>query len=91
MKKIIQPRIVQVIQQEVAEYYCDRCGKRCGTKENRKETWYGNGQSHYCKKTCSPRDHPSWDRYHIVNCEWCLRDHRDDPRIAEVVLEALGG
>ena len=93
MRIVVQPRIVQVIQQEVVRYECDRCGKTCGTKENNKETWYSHDRTkHYCKKTCSPADHPQYDVYHVVNCELCYRDaDKSDPRIAEAVLAALGG
>lgn len=92
MRIVVQKRIVQVIQPEIVRYQCDRCGKACGTKENRKEKWYGQGVSHYCKKTCSPRDHPSHDISHVLNCETCYADaDKSDPRIAEAVLNALAG
>jgi len=39
MRKVIQKRIVKVIQSEVVEYYCDYCGKKFG-KGEKKETWY---------------------------------------------------
>lgn len=91
MRIVVQPRIVQVIQHEIVRYECDRCGKPCGTKDNRKETWYGQGTSHYCKRTCSPRDHSRYDGQHVMNCDWCLRDAmaENDPRIAEWTLKAL--
>lgn len=50
MRKVVQKRIVKVIQPEIVEYYCDACGKRCGTKENPKVVWHTkNGDKHYCK------------------------------------------
>lgn len=56
MKVVTQKRVVQVIQREVSHFVCDRCGSRCGTRENPKETWYASRKaSHYCKRTCSPR------------------------------------
>ena len=78
MKITEQKKIVQtiVIQPEISHYECDRCGKICGTKDNVKETWSGAGfrankSHHYCKKTCSPRDHPHWDKQHIAECSLC--------------------
>lgn len=55
MKTIIQKAIVKVIQPQIVQYNCDECGDICGTRENPKETWYGQGhESHYCKrKGCS--------------------------------------
>lgn len=94
MRIVVQKRIVQVIQQEIVQYKCDRCGTVCGTKENKKETWYSRGKSkHYCKKTCSPRDHPRVSGEHVMYCELCLRDAEaeNDPRIAEWTLMALKG
>jgi len=92
MRIVVQRRIVEVIQKEIAEYRCDRCGSICGTKENRKETWYARGGTkHYCKKTCSPRDHRQEDITHVLSCESCYQDNKSDPRIAEAVLRALGG
>ena len=94
MRIVIQSRIVQVISPEIVQYRCDRCGAVCGTKQNNKETWYGKGKSkHYCKKTCSPRDHPRYWPQHVMNCQWCLRDAEteNDPRIAEWTLMALRG
>lgn len=55
MKIVVQKRVVKVIQKEVVEYYCDACGARCGTKENKKSTWHdakNNKSMHYCKKKC---------------------------------------
>ena len=53
MKKIIQKAKIEVIRKQIVHYYCDKCGKRCGTRKNPKSTWYvPNGQKHYCKKTC---------------------------------------
>ena len=94
MKKVIQKRIVQVIQREITEYYCDRCGNKCGTKENRKTTWTsGASQKHYCLSTCHPSDHPVWIVKHAVTCPWCYRDAeaRGDTRVAEAVFSALEG
>jgi len=93
MRIVVQRRIVEVIQKEIAEYRCDRCGSICGTKENRKETWHGQGKAkHYCKKTCSPRMHPQRDISHVLNCELCYAAaDKSDPRIAEAVLRALEG
>jgi hypothetical protein len=105
VKKVIQPRITRVVQREIAEYYCDRCGARCGTKENKKSTWYTPRTSvrgavaaakHYCLRTCHPADHPSWELRHVLNCELCYRDamERKDGmhiRIAEAALKALEG
>lgn len=53
MRKIIQKRIIKEIQPEIAEYYCDKCGAQCGTKDNPKTTWYNSGEGtekHYCNK-----------------------------------------
>lgn len=106
VKKVIQKRIIKVVQREVAEYYCDRCGARCGTKQNRKSTWYtprtsamrgvGGTEKHYCLRTCHPSDHPSWELRHVLNCELCYRDamERQDGmhiRVAEAILSALKG
>ncbi len=53
MKKVIQKRIVQVIQREIVEYYCDKCGARHG-RYNPKETWWSSdgADKHYCKRGC---------------------------------------
>lgn len=55
MKKVIQKRIVKVIQPEIVEYYCDKCGKRCGTKDNPKRIYYvvNSNDKHYCRG-CDP-------------------------------------
>jgi len=54
MKKIIQKAKIKIIRPLMVNYYCDKCGKRTGTRENPKETWHGpDGETHYCKKTCS--------------------------------------
>lgn len=55
MRRIVQPAVIKVIQKQVVEYTCDKCGAVCGTRANPKQTWHGsNGAHHYCKKTCSP-------------------------------------
>jgi hypothetical protein len=62
MKKIIQKAKIKVIRPQIVEYYCDHCGKRCGTRQNPKEKWVvtekGNSkEKHYCKKSqCHKRD-----------------------------------
>ena len=97
VKKIIQKRITKVVQREIVEYYCDRCGARCGTKDNRKSTWYSRvGDKHFCLRTCHPADHPSWELRHVLNCELCYRDamERQDGmhmRVAEAILRTLKG
>ena len=60
MKVVTQKRVVQVIQREIFHFVCDRCGSRCGTRENPKETWYDTRErksKHYCKRGCSPQEH----------------------------------
>ena len=53
MKKIIKKAKIKIIQPQRVEYFCDKCGKRTGTRKNPKETWHTpNGEEHYCKKTC---------------------------------------
>jgi uncharacterized UBP type Zn finger protein len=53
MRKVIQKRIVKVIQPEKVEYYCDACGTRCGISSNPKEEWSTPcGMKHYCKRGC---------------------------------------
>lgn len=39
---------------------CADCGEICGTRENPKETWSGQGRqrTYYCKRTCSRRRGP---------------------------------
>jgi len=51
MRKIIQKKIVKVIQPEIVHYFCDKCGKRCGTRDNPKTDIYSSkeGTKHYCK------------------------------------------
>ena len=94
MKRVIQKRVVRVVQQEIAEYYCDRCGKRCGTRENRKTTWVGRGPDrHYCEKTCHPYDHPLWVKQHVLNCVLCYAEAeaRGDTWMRESILDVLAG
>lgn len=56
MRKVIQKAKIIIIKPLKVKYYCDKCHKETGTRKNMKETWYGHGtESHYCKKTCSPR------------------------------------
>jgi hypothetical protein len=56
VRVVKQKAIIKVIQPEIVEYHCDKCGKQCGTKDNPKENWHaGKKRKHYCKKTCSPR------------------------------------
>lgn len=60
MKKIIQKGKIKVIQKQIVKYYCDKCKKLTGTRENPKKTWYGGTldmptESHYCKKTCTEK------------------------------------
>jgi len=56
MKKIIQKKIIKIIQPEVAEYYCDVCGKKIEMPD--KKTTYYDGTlkrtAHACLKTCNP-------------------------------------
>jgi len=54
MRKVIQKRIVEVIQPEIVQYFCDKCGKRCGTRENPKTIIHNlKGKTkHYCKNGC---------------------------------------
>ena len=94
MKKVIQKRIVRVVQPEIAEYYCDRCGKRCGIKGNRKTTWYAPHVTfHYCEKTCHPSQHPPWDKAHVLGCEWCYQYclDRGETWMDEALLRKLAG
>ena len=54
MRKIVQKAVIKVITPEIVHYVCDFCGKRCGTRENPKQTWYRTSPGHsmhYCKKT----------------------------------------
>lgn len=51
MRKVIQKRIVKVIQSEIVEYYCDFCGKKFD-KGERKETWYSVGGEKHYHKSC---------------------------------------
>jgi len=55
MKKVVQKRIIKVVQPGKVEYYCDACGARCGTRSNPKEEWYSiDGKlEHYCKRGCN--------------------------------------
>lgn len=60
MRKIIQEKIITVIQPEIVEYYCDHCGMQCGTEDNPKQTIYRMGPAwHFCKKS------KCYDRYVI--------------------------
>ncbi len=59
MRKVIQTSIIKVIRPRTVHYFCDVCGKQCGTRGNPKETWYSSDDKefHYCKKTkCSSKD-----------------------------------
>lgn len=58
VKRIVQHAVIRVVQRQVAEYTCDRCGAVCGTRQNPKSTWHvaGTGQeAHYCLRTCQPQ------------------------------------
>lgn len=58
MRRVIQPAVIKIVQRQVVEYTCDKCGRVCGTKANPKTTWYRNGrESHRCKRECGPAGH----------------------------------
>lgn len=93
-KKIVQRAIIKVIQPQIVQYTCDRCGKVCGTKENRKTTWYSSDREiHYCLRTCHPSDHPIWVKNHVLNCVSCYKraEGRGETWMYEAVLAALAG
>ena len=51
----MQKAIIKTIRPQIVYYFCDKCGERCGTRENPKETWFVTGKDeseHYCKKGC---------------------------------------
>jgi len=98
VKKVIQKRVVRVVQPEIVEYYCDRCGKRCGIKGNRKTTWHPMRNppmpdKHYCEKTCHPYDHPGWERKHVLGCALCYAEAEDrgETWMRESLLGVLAG
>lgn len=93
-REIVQRAIIKVIQPQIVRYTCDRCGQVCGTRENRKKTWYGSGvEFHYCEKTCQPSDHPIWVKDHVLNCASCYKraEGRGDTWMYEAVLASLAG
>jgi len=61
MRKIVQKGKIKVIQKQIVHYFCNKCGKRTGTKDNPKSTWFGTDntgastESHYCKRTCNKK------------------------------------
>lgn len=55
MRKVLQKKIVKVLQPEIVEYICDDCGAVCGTKDNPMEKYYSSNRGrtiHFCKKMC---------------------------------------
>lgn len=94
MRKIVQHAIIKVVQPQIVRYTCDRCGKVCGTRENRKTTWVGAGpDAHYCERTCHPFDHPGWERDHVLNCALCYAEKvaKGETWMTESVLKTLAG
>jgi hypothetical protein len=51
MRTVVQKAVIRVITREIIRFNCDYCGAVCGTRENYKQTVYGQGTVyHYCKK-----------------------------------------
>lgn len=91
-REIIQRAIIKVVQPQIVRYTCDRCGKVCGTRENRKTTWVGLGPDrHYCEKTCHPFYHPGWERAHVLGCALCYADaeRKGETWMRQALLDVL--